>query len=169
VLYVLIGTLRDAALLDEVDDLWRIVEPEIDAGSPSLTWVLAARFRALVELGDIGQASDCDRKIREHGVTVANVEPCLMRWRLALRRLNDPGLALQAESLKQLRTEQQMFLRLLESLHQAVRHHDPQQATSALDELTHEEGMIRTHLLPNCPHQDPCARAEWLLRYYPYF
>jgi hypothetical protein len=169
VLYLLIGTFRDASLLDEVDDLWRIVEPEIDAGSPSLTWVLAARFRALVELGDIRKATDCDRKIREHGVTVANVEPCLLRWRLALRRLDDPDVVMHEESLKQLRAEQQMFLRLLESLHQAVRHQNPEQAVGALTELTHEEGMIRTHLLPNCPHQDPCARAEWLLRYYPYF
>jgi hypothetical protein len=169
VLYLLIGTMRDATLLDDVDDLCRIVEPEIDAASPSLTWVLAARFRALVELGDRDKASDCDRKIREHGVTVANVEPCLIRWRLALRRLTDPELVLHQEQLQPLRAEQQMYLRLLEGLHQAVRTGDHERAKVTLAALTQEEGMIRTHLLPHCPHQDPCARAEWLLRHYPYF
>ena len=169
VLYLLIGTMRDATLLDDVDDLCRIVEPEIDAASPSLTWVLAARFRALVELGDKDRASDCDRKIREHGVTVANVEPCLIRWRLALRRLTDPDLLLHEDQLQPLRAEQQMYLRLLEALHQTVRTGDRERAEETLAALTQEEGMIRTHLLPHCPHQDPCARAEWLLRHYPYF
>lgn len=169
VLYLLIGTTRDATRLDEVDDLCRIVEPEVEAGSPSLTYVLAARFRALVELGDVEEASECDQKIREHGVTVANVEPGLIRWRLALRRLADPNLALHEEHLLNLRTEQQMYLRLLEALHQAVKTHDPQIATDALSHLTREEGMIRTHLLPHCPHEDPVGQAEWLLRHYPYF
>jgi len=169
VLYLLVGTWRSPSRLNEVDDLLRIVEPDIEPGSLSLTFVLAARFRALVQLGDRERAEDCDRRLRQHGVMIANVAPGLVRWRLALRRLDEKDAPLLEDQLLNLREEQPDFLRLLERLHQAVERQNRAAADVALAELAQKEGMIRTHLLPHCPHRDPIEQAEWLLRHYPYF